>query len=89
MVTNPKIKTSMKGTRRVSKLTDRFDELGRISSAPLGFATRPRAETSPTMLLIAAAPASDAEKYAGAKGILHNEGCIILSLRTLIAQATP
>lgn len=69
MVTNPKIKTSMKGTRRVSKLTDRFDELGRISSAPLGFATRPRAETSPTMLLIGAAPASDAEKYAGARGV--------------------
>lgn len=63
------IKTGTKGTRRVSKLTDRFDALGRVSAAPLGFATRPRETASPTMLLIGTAPASDAGQYATAEGV--------------------
>ena len=58
-----------KRNRRVSKLTDRLDALGRVSPAPLGFAPRPRDSAPPTMLLIGSTPAADADKHAGAKGI--------------------
>ena len=58
-----------KGTLRVSKLTDRFDALGRATPAPMGFATRPRTTTSATMLLMGSAPAKDAGKYADTEGV--------------------
>ena len=66
---SPEVQTRTKGTRRVSKLTDRFDALGRATSVPIGFATRPRAATAATMLLLGSAPAKDAGKYADAEGV--------------------
>lgn len=53
----------------MSKLTDRLDALGRVSPVPLGFAPRPRATSSPTMLLIGTVRAADAGKYADTKGV--------------------
>lgn len=58
------IRTQTKGTRRVSKLTDRLDALGRVAPAPMGFAPRPAVKAAATMLLLGSAPASDAAKYA-------------------------
>lgn len=70
----------------MSKLTDHLDALGRVSMAPLGFAARPRATASPTMLLIGAAPAAEADKYADSEGV---DAFLLTGADKVAADASP
>lgn len=70
----------------MSKLTDRFDALGRATPAPMGFATRPQAATAATMLLLGSAPAKNAGKYAKTEGV---DAIILTGAEALAGDATP
>ncbi|MDP6822379.1 MAG: hypothetical protein QF554_03715 [Dehalococcoidia bacterium] len=70
----------------MSKLTDRLDALGRVAPAPMGFAPRPRATASATMLLLGSAPAEDAGVYADAEEL---DAIVLTDADDLAADATP